>query len=133
MPPTLPDPVDTIERFAELSALLDDPFAEEDEVLRAAGLDAEAWEAIQARWVGELRGGSGDVEDLARRFGKMYRETTARITGRAAAGEPMPDTLPTGAPPPDPEAAPEATLELGAVLPLPALPFAPRAEQAGKP
>jgi hypothetical protein len=53
--PTSPDPVDTVERFAELSALLDDPFAKEEEVLRAAGLDRDAWERIEARWLEALR------------------------------------------------------------------------------
>jgi hypothetical protein len=173
MPPTLPDPVDTIERFAELSALLDDPFAEEEEILRASGLDTQAWEATEARWLGQLRAGGSDIEDLARRFGKTYRETTARLAATTPTREPIPETLPTGvgflsaeaqpwradaaligrevvaeAPPlnaadtleeaisfPVPplpffthraEPAPDATLELGAVLPMPALPFSTR-------
>lgn len=133
---TLPDPVDTIERFAEISALLDDTFADEDEVLRASGLDAETWDRIEARWLTRLK----EVEgiELGKRFGKAYRETVQRIAGRAPSTEEAADTEPdgflnstaqpwraeaaevgrgaVGAPPPL-LAAPEATLHLGAVLP----------------
>ncbi|APR86121.1 hypothetical protein A7982_12294 [Minicystis rosea] len=187
--PTSPDPVDTIERFAELSALLDDPFADEHEILHAFGLDAEAWDAIEARWIARMRAGDGDAESLARLFGKSYRETTQRVkhgdaskvdvddtlpTGAAFLSTeaqpwrdeaatvgrdltatppplldaqpipPAPPTRPTGAPPPPavadtletshplpvpplpfhaPSATPNETLELGAILPRPTLPF----------
>lgn len=179
MPTPVPDPVDTVERFAELSALQDDPFAEQDEVLRAAGLDDETWEAIEKRWMDRLSSGGSDVEELTGRFGKTYSETRQRLAIGVAAG-PVPDTQPTGAgflsteaqpwraeaaevgrdvapeaPPrvahtvrsvadtldcptclPVPllpfhsaatpsHAAPDATLEPGAHLPLPALPFGP--------
>jgi hypothetical protein len=142
---TLPDPVDTIERFAEISALLDDTFAERDEVLRAFGLDAEIWARIEARWL--LRFQEAEGTELGKRFGKAYRETVQRLAGTAPTTEEAADTEPegpgflnttaqpwraeaavvgqsaSGAPPPL-LAAPEATLHLGAALPL-ALPAVP--------
>ena len=174
-----PDPVDTIEGFAELVAALDDPFAEEAEVLRAAGLDEESWEAIVKRWMDQAAL-ANPTDDLAARFAKIYAEARQRqATGSAA--EPAPDTEPTdtgflsaeaqpwraeaamvgrdialeplpraaSVHPPTPvdtvecpvwrprpalpfhsaatpsHAAADATLEPGAHLPLPALPFGP--------
>jgi hypothetical protein len=89
----LPDPVDTIERFAELSALLDDPYAEEDETLRARGLDRAGWAAIEARWLRAIRGGEVDQEALLR-YSKTYGATRAQLDG--AAPSTVPDTEPDG-------------------------------------
>jgi hypothetical protein len=50
-----PDPVDTIERFAELSALLDDPHARRAALLSGVGLDERAWREIEERWMACLK------------------------------------------------------------------------------
>jgi hypothetical protein len=91
-----PDPVDTIERFAELSAQQDDPFADADAVLRAVGLDEDAWEIIERRWMERLASGGPGVEGLSERFGEVYAATRQRLSVGTLAG-PVPDTLPTGA------------------------------------
>ena len=152
---TSPDPVDTVERFAELSATLDDPFAEEHEVLHAAGLDSQRWASIEARWLLQLQSNASDgTPDLAARFGQTYKATRERLAGANKAALGVPDTLPDGAgflaseaqpwraeaalvgreaagespplvgAPRDAEPPSVAdTLETGAPLPIPALPF----------
>ncbi len=90
MPTPVPDPVDTIERFAELSALLEDPFADEEEVLRGAGLDSGAWDAIQRRWMARLSS-SANASALSGRFGAVFVATKERLA-RGAASEGVPST-----------------------------------------
>jgi hypothetical protein len=137
---TLPDPVDTIERFAEISALLDDPFAEEDEVLRALGLDADGWDEIEARWLLRLR--AEDAAPLGKRFGKAYRETVERLKGVAPSTEEIADTEPEGpgfltpdAQPWRAEAAAVGRAAVGAAPPLLAAPepASPRTVRAAPP
>jgi hypothetical protein len=95
MPTPGPDPVDTIERFAELSAMQDDPFAEGEAVLRVVGLDEEAWEEIEKAWLARLAAGTPDAEALALRFGETYARTLERLAA-AAGAEPASDTRPSG-------------------------------------
>jgi hypothetical protein len=145
MPTPVPDPVDTIERFAELSALLEDPFADEEKVLRSAGLDSGAWDAIQRRWMARISS-SAEAAALSGRFGAVYVATKERLA-RGAASEGVPPTEPAlpgflsavvpdagGEPPPVPHApvfAPATrttstladTLESAQAIPLPPLPF----------
>lgn len=88
---TAPSPYGSIERFAELSARLDDPFADRQAVLRAAGLNEGRWGDIVQRWSTRLRASEGAV--LATRFGDGYaaamrhqlppaRELAAEPTGQ---------------------------------------------------
>jgi hypothetical protein len=63
-------PASTIERFAQLCALLDDGFAVRADVLAAAGLDEAAWQALRVEWVPRLA--SGDAPELALHFGRAY-------------------------------------------------------------
>ena len=151
---TSPDPVDTVERFAELSAALDDPFAEEAEVLGAAGLDSARWATIEESWLLRMHSSGSEAPDLVARFGQTYKATRETLSGASKAALGVPDTLPDGAgflssqaqpwraeaalvgrdvagespplvgAPRDAEPPSVAdTLETGAPLPIPALPF----------
>ena len=129
--PIAPDPVDTIERFAELSAILDDPHA-----LRAAfspvfGLDERAWRAVEQRWMRRIREPGGAA--LAETLGKVYAETRKNLSESVA----PPTEL--AAPPPPPSAAlrsppPAAPRPLGGTMDVsahslhPPLPFRPAPE-----
>jgi hypothetical protein len=86
----VPDRVDTIERCAELSALLEDPFADRAAVLRAAGLDEAAWSAAQERWVEKLAAPEGEA--LIARYGEVYETTLRRLSSGGAPVAPIPDT-----------------------------------------
>ena len=90
MPDTPPDPVATVDRCAELSALLDDPFADRSAVLRAAGLDEKSWAAIQERWVAMLAAAESDA--LVGRYGEVYETTLRRLASGGAPARPAPDT-----------------------------------------
>lgn len=86
---------DSIERFAELSALLDEPFADRQAVLRAAGLDDERWTDVVERWAALLATAEGEV--LAVRFGDAF-VAARRPCGRPkleAAPEPMAPRFPS--------------------------------------
>jgi hypothetical protein len=63
----------TIERFAELSGLLADPFADRAGVLSSAGLDAARWRKLEAEWSARLQG--PDSGSLSRRFSAVYSAT----------------------------------------------------------
>jgi hypothetical protein len=67
------EPPHGIEPFAVLSALLADPFADVDAVLRAHTLDRAAWQAIEARWAERFLGADGAA--LADRFGAVFALT----------------------------------------------------------
>jgi hypothetical protein len=85
---TPPDPVDTVDRCAELSALLDDPFGDRAAVLRGAGLDEAAWGRVQERWVTKLVAD----EALVARYGEVYETTLRRrLIGDGSDG-PVPET-----------------------------------------
>jgi hypothetical protein len=83
-----PAPVDTVDRCAELSALLDDPFADRAAVLRGAGLDEAAWGRVQERWVEQLVAD----EALVARYGEVYETTLRRLSSGGAPVGPAPDT-----------------------------------------
>src|SRR5580692_7125892 len=89
-PDSPPDPVDTLERCAELSALLDDPFADRAAVLRGAGLDEATWAAVQERWVAMLTG--ADSEAIVARYGEVYETTLRRLSSGGDRRGPAPDT-----------------------------------------
>jgi hypothetical protein len=89
-PDAPPDPVDTVDRCAELSALLDDPFADRAAVLHAAGLDEAAWTRVQERWAERLASAGGDA--LVARYGEVYETTLRRLAGGRAPAGPTPDT-----------------------------------------
>jgi hypothetical protein len=63
-------PVESIERFAELCALLNEGFADRARVLGAAGLDEAAWKRLETRWMTQIAESSNGA--LARRFGEAY-------------------------------------------------------------
>ena len=90
MPDLSLDPVATVDRCAELSALLDDPFADRAAVLRGAGLDEAAWAAVQERWVATLTGPDGEA--LVARYGEVYETTLRRLSSGGAPVGPPPDT-----------------------------------------
>jgi hypothetical protein len=112
MPDTPPDPIATVDRCAEVSALLEDPFADRAAVLRGAGLDENTWAAAQARWVERLA--APDAEALVTRFGEVYETTLRRMASGGAPVAPASD--PDGE---EPGAAP--TLRSASVAPPPRL------------
>jgi hypothetical protein len=150
MNPAPPLPA-TIEAFAGLVAQLSAPFAVRDVLLRAAGLDEAAYTALEARWTTQLAGDAGLVERYVARYAAMRASAPAsasvpvsapRIDGtlepedgaafRAALpflnGSPSPRIAAPGPikPAADP-GRPDATLELGASLPLPGKPLTRKA------
>ena len=88
-PDTPPDPIATVDRCAEVSALLEDPFADRAAVLHGAGLDENTWAAAQARWVERLV--APDAEPLVARFGEVYETTLRRLTSGGAPVAPASD------------------------------------------
>jgi hypothetical protein len=64
-----------IDLFAELSARLDDPFAEHVEVLLGAGLDQAALMDLQDRWKTRLQQASDEAMHLTQRFAAAYART----------------------------------------------------------
>jgi hypothetical protein len=64
---------DSIDRYAELCARLDDVFASRAATLSTAGLDEQAWTALCAQWAGRLCATDGAV--FAERFGDIYAAT----------------------------------------------------------
>jgi hypothetical protein len=125
--PIPPDPVDTIERFAELSAILDDPHALRVALLSGVGLDERAWRAIEERWMRRIREPGGAA--LAERLGNVYAETRKNLSESV-----VPPTEPAGPPSPPSSiwrsgAHPLAgTMDVGAHSLRPALPFQPAPE-----
>jgi hypothetical protein len=141
-----PDPVDTIERFAELSALLDDPHARRAALLSGVGLDERAWRGTEERWMARLREPGGQA--LADKLGEVYAETRRNLSDSlgpptepaplsppaATLRSPLPPAPPEGGvvPPPSPprsaRRAPNPladTLDSPEGVPLrPAVPFA---------
>ena len=76
-------PVESIERFAELCALLNEGFADRARVLGAAGLDEAAWKRLETRWMTQIAESSDGAP--ARRFGEAYAAKR-----RPFAGDPSP-------------------------------------------
>ncbi len=88
------DPADSVDRFAELSALLADPFADRAAILRAAGLDAERWRQVQEGWAGCLQEGGPVAERFAAVYDKILGALGAPAVPLARAGH-----APGGGPP----------------------------------
>ena len=85
-----------IDLFAELSARLDDPFAEHVEVLLGAGLDQAALMDLQDRWKTRLQQASDEAMHLTQRFAAAYARTQqvleeARRDARQGGGKRAPD------------------------------------------
>jgi len=70
------DPAGSVERFAQLSAQLADPFADRAGILCAAGLDAERWRNVQEGWAERLHQEGGAV---AERFAAVYDKTLGAL------------------------------------------------------
>jgi hypothetical protein len=122
--PTTPARSGSIERFAQLCALLDDGFAVRADILAAAGLDEAAWRALRAEWVPRLA--SGDAPDLALHFGRAYARAR-RHPGYLALALPQPvveEDTDVDAPSVDADTDPTARTAAGG-FPLagPAMPF----------
>jgi hypothetical protein len=136
-PADLPDPTTSVDRFAELSALLAEPLADRAAILGAAGLDPERWQTTQDDWAKRLR----DDGIVAARFAEVFDRTLGAVTAPAA---PLAQPLPGGALPfaatvdvdlsamrpvvasQHPSSPPNAladTLESPTRLPVPGLPF----------
>jgi hypothetical protein len=82
-------PIDTIERFAEVSAVLDEGGASRAALLLGAGLDPATWAEAEARWMPLLKVDA----TLAARFADVYATTRRSMSSTAdAAPEPPPST-----------------------------------------
>src|SRR6478609_8285318 len=68
---------DSIDRYAELCARLDDVFASRAATLSAAGLDEQAWTALFAQWAERLCAIDGAA--FAKRFGDIYAATRRNL------------------------------------------------------
>jgi hypothetical protein len=77
---TAADPTSSIDRFAEVSALLADPFSDGAAVLRDAGLDAEGWRKVEESWVPRLE----RDEAAAERFGVVFERTLRALSASPA-------------------------------------------------
>jgi hypothetical protein len=123
--------IDTIERFARLSALLDDPFGDRKQILSDAGLDEAAWAALLLRW--SARMGEGGDRTLGQRFAEVYGKTMREITMGPQAGSGTASSRASGAAPAPPVNVDE-TLPItqrsgsGAVMPFVSTPRVLRRE-----
>jgi hypothetical protein len=98
----------TIERFAEIAAVMDEDQVSRAAILEAAGIDTITWKNLERYWMTRLA--AGNDPDLAMRFGTTYGRTRCSLSSSACsespAGEEQPqatakvdDTLPTGVAP----------------------------------
>jgi hypothetical protein len=81
----MPDPTPctvSIDAFACLAALLDDPLADRPKILHDAGIDEHAWREIRAAWAPRL---VGDDSRARSRFVEVYA-TALRTLASAPAG-----------------------------------------------
>jgi hypothetical protein len=86
---TTTHPIDTIERFAEVSALLDEGGAPRAALLLGAGLDPATWAEAEAHWMPLLKVDA----TLAARFAEVYGTTRRSMSSTTdAAPEPPPST-----------------------------------------
>ena len=104
-----PLPECTIERFAELSARIDEGRAPRASILEAAGIEEITWAHVERHWL--MRLFAGDDHDLAARFGTMYGRTKYTLASFSRTESPSPaseekrpattvdDTLPSGVAP----------------------------------
>ncbi len=72
------DSVAEIERFATLSALFADPFADRIAVLSGAGLDGPGWQSMMERCMQRLEGVGGEA--LARHFAEVFMKTLRSLS-----------------------------------------------------
>jgi hypothetical protein len=72
----------SLDRFAELSAEIADPFAERSVLLRRAGLDEESWSRIIDSWMTAFT--APDGEHQAARFGEVFARTKRRLAAGPA-------------------------------------------------
>lgn len=112
-----PLPECTIERFAEIAAIIDDGPVSRASILHAAGFDEIAWTRVESHWM--VRLAAGTDPDMAARFGTVYGRTKYSLSSAARAASLTPsgenegraeegaqatsnvdDTLPTGSAPP---------------------------------
>jgi hypothetical protein len=75
-------PEDTIERFAEIAALVDDGYVPRLDLLAAAGLDHTSWKHLERHWMVCLA--EGTDADLAVRFATTYARTRASLASTTA-------------------------------------------------
>ena len=78
-------PIDTVEGFARLVVLLDDPFADRAALLEAAGLDEAGWRDAMRRWTGLIESSDDALVD---RFVAAYRLARHEIEGAGASVSP---------------------------------------------
>src|SRR5262245_7944457 len=77
-----------VDRFADLLARLDDPFAHRAAVLRRAGLDDAACQKLRERWAMTFTQAEGGPAALAERFGAAYaRARSALVEARQSGTE----------------------------------------------
>jgi hypothetical protein len=144
MNPAPPLPA-SVEHFADLVARLAAPFAVRETVLRDAGLDERAWSQLEAQWMAHLAADGALVDRYIARYAALPQTASPapaeamRLDGtlrpediavfRAVlpfvSGSPAAHVTTKGAvnPPANP-GRPDATLDLGASLPLPRPPLA---------
>ncbi len=118
-------PEDTIERFAEIAALVDEGYVPRLDRLAAAGLDHASWKQLERYWMSRLA--EGNDADLAIRFATTYGRTRASFanTTVSEAGEPRrsggggdtDDTVPDGVDPAAHRANAAPRSSLGACAP----------------
>ena len=70
---------ESVERFAQLCALLNEGFADRAIVLASAGLDDNSWKQLESRWMTQIAQSADGA--LARRFGAAYTAARAPSTG----------------------------------------------------
>jgi hypothetical protein len=87
--PGPPAEVPSIEAYADLVAALSSG-ADPDDVLAARGLDAEAWEAADAYWQGQMTAAMDGPEDGVPPLLVAYAEAFARKEHPRADDPPMP-------------------------------------------
>ena len=75
-------PEDTIERFAEIAALVDDGYVPRLDLLAAAGLDHTSWKHLERHWMVCLA--EGTDPDFAVRFATTYARTRASLASTTA-------------------------------------------------
>ncbi len=76
-----PLPECTIERYAEIVAIIDDGAMSRVSILRAAGFDEIAWKRVKVYWMERLA--AGIDHELAARFGTVYGRTKYSLSSAA--------------------------------------------------
>lgn len=76
-----PNTILSIERFAQMLALLDGGVPNRDAFLMASGFNHSTWRHVQEQWLPRLA--TGDATYLAATFARSYAETRLGTLGRA--------------------------------------------------